>query len=187
MSGWTHITIESDKTQVEDEVDRGKVEEQISQLRKIKDRETEKPEELLQDVVDELEYAQVQAGTVSAEEKIGEWWKHKIEQDGGEYDELTYDPQTAKYGPRALATETGHGSNSKKKAQELMNECPYADKVLIISANDTSDSGCGVLYERNENGKAEMVDEHTGYHGAKGKDVTGYFREEHNISGRAWI
>lgn len=184
MSGWTHITIECDQSQVDDEVDREKVENQIENLKKIKNRNTDEPKELLDKVVGELEYAQTQAGTVEVETKIGEWWEKRIEEKGGEYDELTYDPQTAKYGPRALAREP---KKSEKFAQNIMDDCPYADKVLIISANDTSDSGCGVLYERNEDGEAELVDEHTGYEGAKGKDTEGYFREEHNISGNAWV
>jgi hypothetical protein len=74
-----------------------------------------------------------------------------------------------------------------KKAGEIMSECVYADRVLIVSANDTSDSGAGILFERKEDGSVEKVDEETGYHGAKGKDVTGYFRDEHNISGKAWV
>jgi hypothetical protein len=58
MSGWTHITIESDQSRVEDEVNRELVEEQIEKLEKIKNRNTDKPVELLNEAVKELNYAQ---------------------------------------------------------------------------------------------------------------------------------
>jgi len=56
--------------------------------------------------------------------------------------------------------------------------------VLIINANDTSDSGSGRLYALRD-GTLEIVEEEQGYEGARGHDVTGYFREEYDINGRA--
>lgn len=79
----------------------------------------------------------------------------------------------------------GYGAVIDTRVDEIIDESEAeTGRVLIINANDTSDSGTGRLYELTEDG-LELVEEEHGYEGARGHDVTGYFREEHNINGRA--
>jgi len=83
----------------------------------------------------------------------------------------------------------GYEADIKSEVGDLLKEIETekGDKVLIIEANDTTDSGDGVLYEvehtENEEIKLEQVDVESGYEGAMARDVTGYFRENYNISG----
>lgn len=74
------------------------------------------------------------------------------------------------------------GYDGAGKAREIAKQVAEdGDEVVIIEANDTSDSGRGVLYEMN-GGELEKVDEWGGYEGAKGRDVVGYMAENHNVS-----
>jgi hypothetical protein len=79
----------------------------------------------------------------------------------------------------------GYDAGIRTRVDEIIEESEAdTGRVLIINANDTSDSGSGKLFELTENG-VEIVEEEHGYEGARGHDVTGYFREEYDINGRA--
>lgn len=65
--------------------------------------------------------------------------------------------------------------------EELSQFFPQVEYIAIVSANDTSDSGYGTLFKVNDINDVEKVDEKQGYGGAKGRDVTGYFDEEHHV------
>jgi len=79
----------------------------------------------------------------------------------------------------------GYDAGIRPRVDEIIEESEAdTGRVLIINANDTSDSGSGKLFELTENG-VEIVEEEHGYEGARGHDVTGYFREEYDINGRA--
>lgn len=83
----------------------------------------------------------------------------------------------------------GYEADIKSEVADLLGEIEKkeGDKVLIIRANDTTDSGSGELYKfvELECGRIhlESVDEKIGYEGARARDVTGYFREEHGVNG----
>lgn len=66
---------------------------------------------------------------------------------------------------------------AEKKLKPLMEE---GDKLAIVEANNTTDSGVGYLLQL-QDGDLELIDQKEGYEGARASDVTGYFREEHNI------
>jgi len=59
-------------------------------------------------------------------------------------------------------------------------------RILVINANDTTDSGSGTLYEISEDG-IEIGETHHGYEGARAEDVRGYFEEHYDISGMAHL
>jgi len=83
----------------------------------------------------------------------------------------------------------GYEAEIEDKIAEILQDAEVENgQVLIIEANDTTDSGHGTLFdikELKENGSAELtqIDSKNGYEGAMAKDVTGYFRDEHGISG----
>jgi len=83
----------------------------------------------------------------------------------------------------------GYEADIQDKVAELLQEAEIENgQVLIIKANNTTDSGDGTLYEIKElkdNGSVELTqkDSKVGYEGAMANDVTGYFRDEHGISG----
>lgn len=83
----------------------------------------------------------------------------------------------------------GYDADIKDKAGEILKATPVTeeDKVLIIEANDTTSSGDGTLYrikDIDDNGgiTLSVLETKAGYEGAMARDVTGYFREEHNIN-----
>jgi len=79
----------------------------------------------------------------------------------------------------------GYDAGIRRRVDEIIEESETdTGRVLIINANDTSDSGSGRLYALRD-GTLEIVEEEQGYEGARGHDVTGYFREEYDINGRA--
>jgi len=55
------------------------------------------------------------------------------------------------------------------------------ERVAIICANDTSDSGVGEIYE-NRNGTAEEIFHKNGYDRARGSDVCGEMEDECGFS-----
>jgi len=88
----------------------------------------------------------------------------------------------------------GYEAEIQDKIADLIQETDVGkgDQVLIIEANDTTDSGIGTLYEvkqetENKGVKLEKKDSKRGYEGAMARDVTGYFREHHDINGYARI
>jgi len=79
----------------------------------------------------------------------------------------------------------GYDAGIRRRVDEIIEESEAdTGRVLIINANDTSDSGSGILYALRD-GRLEIVEEEHGYEGARGHDVTGFFREEYDINGRA--
>lgn len=144
-------------------------------------RQPESMKEDLQELNSLVQQALQQVGEVDARDVVWEWLKERSEnfwnKHDGEDNMWSLNDPTVKYPSR--------GDSCKGFAKEVLNECPYAKRVLVITANDTTDAGSGWLWELDENGNIEKVDEHHGYEGARGRDVEGYFREEHGISGSA--
>jgi len=99
------------------------------------------------------------------------------------------DPYTATgYADTTIQVERGadHETVAKRFAQDF----PQTDRIAVVSANDTTDSGHGTLFQvtladngsRNEQYSTHPVkhiDSKGGYEGARGRDVTGYFEDEH--------
>lgn len=78
--------------------------------------------------------------------------------------------------------QVGRGVSHSAVARKFAEEFPDAEHIIVVSANDTSDSGRGTLFSI-ENGTIEEVDSMDGYEGAMGRDVTGYFQEEYGVTG----
>ena len=91
---------------------------------------------------------------------------------------------TRKYPETPTVRWPSRGEDCAGIAKTILDECEAANRVLVVAANDTSDSGTGWLYEE-QDGIVKQVDKTEGYMGAQAKDVIGYFREEHNMDGRA--
>lgn len=83
----------------------------------------------------------------------------------------------------------GYEAEIEDEIAEILHETEIENgQVLLIEANDTTDSGQGILYdikELRDTGEVEMtqIDTKRGYEGAIARDVTGYFREEHGVNG----
>jgi hypothetical protein len=82
------------------------------------------------------------------------------------------------YADRTVQVE--RGANHQTTAEILAEEFPEVEDIVVVSANDTSDSGFGTVFNV-ENGAVTKVDSKEGYEGAKGRDVTGYIRDEHGL------
>jgi hypothetical protein len=89
-------------------------------------------------------------------------------------------PTADGYADRTIQVE--RGADHRKWGERLFEEIPEAKYVVAVSANDTSDSGYGTVLKR-EDGNTVIIDEKDGYEGAKGNDVVGYIRDEHNLHG----
>ena len=72
------------------------------------------------------------------------------------------------------------GANHLSVAEQLADAHPNAKSIAVVSANDTSGSGYGTLFSV-EDGRVEKMDSKEGYEGAMGRDVTGYFSDEHGV------
>jgi hypothetical protein len=57
------------------------------------------------------------------------------------------------------------------------------NRILAIMISDSTHTGGGILFNVKDNGYIERIEKWSGYSGAKGADVRGYFKEEHNIAG----
>ena len=75
------------------------------------------------------------------------------------------------------------GISREQAAERWANEYPDANRIVVVQANDTTDSGDGTLFNVDDNGNVEQIDEKHGYEGARGRDVTGYFGDEYGLSG----
>jgi len=82
------------------------------------------------------------------------------------------------YADRTVQVE--RGANHQTTAEILADEFPEAEDIVVVSANDTSDSGYGTVFNI-EDGVVEKVDSKEGYEGARGRDVTGYIEDEYNL------
>jgi hypothetical protein len=91
-------------------------------------------------------------------------------------------PTADGYADRTLQVE--RGADHRQWAERLFDEIPEASRIIVVSTNDTSDSGYGTYFEM-QDGDVVEVDSFSGYEGAKGRDVTGYFREEYSLSSYA--
>lgn len=92
------------------------------------------------------------------------------------------EPWTADgYADRTIQVE--RGANHEYVAKQLAEEFPLAEQIVVVSANDTSDSGNGTLFDVTDG--VEQIDHEQGYEGARGRDVTGYFREEYDVQSYA--
>lgn len=67
----------------------------------------------------------------------------------------------------------------------LAEECPTVERILVIYTDDTGDEWIGWLYTVDTDDVVKVVEEWSGYAGALGRDVAGYFAEEHRIEGTA--
>lgn len=88
----------------------------------------------------------------------------------------------------------GYGTETiRKRISEIVINAKLniGDQILLIEANNTTDSGIGYLYritgihQEKEEIEIVKVDEKQGHEGANARDVTGYFRDNHDINGRA--
>lgn len=101
------------------------------------------------------------------------------------------EPYTAEgYADRTV--QVGRHANHRDTAKEFAEQFPEAEYIVVVSANDTSDTGTGSLFQVtlcNDGSKdgrfnqhpTKQIDSETGYQGARGKDVTGYFRREYGL------
>jgi hypothetical protein len=77
----------------------------------------------------------------------------------------------------------GYDAEIKKAVRKII---PGEEgKVLIVEANDTSDSGDAFLYEITEDYELEHVETKRGYEGARGYDAIGYMRDEYDVDAPA--
>lgn len=144
------------------------------------DRTIEEQQELLDELQSVVEQGRSEVGELDAEQIVSDWlkeWSSNFFRDSYDAFISWHSPPTVQYPSR--------GDALPSVAKEILKDCPYAERVLVIHANDTSDSGKGYLYQLDDDGEFEKVDEWAGYEGAVGRDVAGYFREEHRISGLA--
>lgn len=76
------------------------------------------------------------------------------------------------------------GNPSENKLQNWMHqifgEFEFVQKAGVVFVTDSAHIGYGKVFERNED-TAEVIEEYTGYQGAKGNDVAGMIREDHRI------
>jgi hypothetical protein len=73
----------------------------------------------------------------------------------------------------------------RKYVEDAFDNVPSAGRCVIISANDTSDSGYGHAYEMRDGSCVEIAEMY-GYEGARGEDVRGYIKEETGLRGYPW-
>lgn len=180
MSGWTYITVEPKNKATEttlDDSDIDRLEDEIELMRA--GDATEQADALLRlnNLTEELAS---KAGHVDAGERVDDYLDSVVENHVSA--EATYTDHTLLWGPRGLAHDK---SDAQDRAEEIFDACDNAKRVLIISANDTSDSGVGVLFGRDGDGGAREIDYKEGYEGAVGADVRGYFKDKHDIRGKA--
>jgi hypothetical protein len=66
--------------------------------------------------------------------------------------------------------------------QQIANEIPCR-RILVIRIGDSVHAGDGILFNVQEDDSVVRVEKWSGYEGAKGADVRGYFKEEYRITG----
>jgi hypothetical protein len=90
--------------------------------------------------------------------------------------------------------QVGRNVYHESVAKEFAKEFPRADRIIVVSANDTTNSGNGSLFrvtlskdgspdERFNKHPIKEIDTKEGHQGARGNDVTGYFRDEYDTRG----
>lgn len=94
------------------------------------------------------------------------------------------------YGDRTV--QLARMANHWESAVEFAREFPVADTIIVVSANDTTDSGNGSLFQitlNSDGSKDEFynshpidkIDEKVGAEGDVGKDVVSYFSDEYDL------
>lgn len=83
-------------------------------------------------------------------------------------------------GYAARTVQETRGARDGRVADRIFENVPHAKWVVVVHANDTTVSGDGTVWKR-EAGETVKVDSKAGYEGARGKDVTGYIRDEHGL------
>jgi len=86
--------------------------------------------------------------------------------------------------PRGTATYTEGQYGGTDVADETFDAIPEAKWIVIVDANDTSDSGTAEVYKRMD-GETVPVYSVVGYEGARGRDVVGMVRDEYHVPSHA--
>lgn len=63
---------------------------------------------------------------------------------------------------------------------EIFEECEYVQQAGVVFVTDSAHIGYGKVFER-DGDEATVVEEYTGYEGAKGNDVAGMIRDDYRI------
>jgi hypothetical protein len=111
-----------------------------------------------------------------AEEEIEEYLNE-------EFEHSPYDDPAEGYAERTVQCgdlRSGGEDAARNEADRVFEECPYAGRIVVCIAGDTSDSGGAYYFERQE-GETVLVDKFMGYEGARGRDAVGYIQDEYNL------
>lgn len=77
------------------------------------------------------------------------------------------------------------GNPSDDKLQrwidEVFEEFEFIRAAGVVHVTDSANIGFGKVFERADDG-TEIVDEYTGYEGARGEDVSGMIHDDHSIN-----
>ena len=101
------------------------------------------------------------------------------------------DPYTAE-GYANTTVQVGRHADHRSVAAEFAEEFPRARSIVVVSANDTTDSGHGTLFRvtlSNDGSNDRRFNEHPvkeidrkeGHNGAQARDVVGYFDDMHGV------
>lgn len=63
---------------------------------------------------------------------------------------------------------------------EILQECQFIRQAGVVFVTDSAHIGYGKVYER-DGDEAEVIEEYTGYEGAKGNDVAGMIQDDYRI------
>lgn len=190
MSGWTCITLEPGRVDEENLPSAEEVDELHDLFVSAADAHDKQSagdlKHYLEEIRDKADELASLTGEVNAEERIIDYLEDEWKTSRGNSPVVDWaNTPTFIHPQRSVASYTEGEPQGQSVAEGLFEDCPYVQRILIISANDTSDSGAGELYKRDGDGGAVLVDHWVGYEAAHGQDVRGHFREEHNISGVA--
>lgn len=176
MSGWTHITVEPAGGATNNTLSKQTVYQISKAASKLSQSADYEQEEMLGELADLVADAQTQLDEKKSYEVVEAYLQDLVDDLDGAH--------TRKYPETPTVRWPSRGEDCSGIATTILDECDAANRVLVVAANDTTDSGTGWLYEE-QDGTVKQVDETSGYMGAQAKDVIGYFREEHDIDGRA--
>jgi len=177
MSGWTYTTVEPADSVLDNEkalLDVQKnVEEATTEITKNHPRELDEDDiRRLKQRLDELK----RAISYDSADLVDEYLESKAE-DGL----VEFPSHTALYGERGIANSHRASDFVERIAKGIGYK--HVNRVLLISTNDTSDSGVGTLYDVKDD-RVVHVETWKGYENAMGYDVRGHFADHYNIRGR---
>jgi hypothetical protein len=76
------------------------------------------------------------------------------------------------------------GGPSEEKLDGWLNEilevCPFVEKIAVVFVTDSAHIGYGRVLE-NDDGEVEVIEEYSGYEGARGNDVAGMIYDDFRI------